>query len=167
MSIDNIVLTPNVLQELYKRTLIADTTTQQQSDSSAKKNIIFLGKNQKQIIILVSNEEVLYLPDEQLSFLLGILAACKLTMEDVAIINIKKNEAFTYKTMDDELNADKIFLFGVEPAQIELPLQFPNYQIQKYNQQVYLTAPMLSVLQDDKTEKMKLWTCLKQVFSIG
>ena len=64
MSIDNIVLTPNVLQELYKRTLIADVTTQQQSDSSAKKNIIFLGKNQKQIIILVSNEEVLYLPDE-------------------------------------------------------------------------------------------------------
>ncbi len=166
MSIDNIVLTPNVLQELYKRSLVADNTTQPQQASSAKKNIIFLGKNQKQISILVSNEEVLYLPDEQLSFLVGILAACKLTMEDVAIINIKKNDTFTYKTIGEELNAEKIFLFGVDASQIELPIQFPQYQIQKYNQQVYLAAPMLSVLQDDKAEKMKLWTCLKQVFSL-
>jgi len=166
MSIDNIVLTPHVLQELYKSSLVADNRTQPQQDSSPKKNISFLGKNQKQISILVSKDEVLYLPDEQLSFLVGILAACKLTMEDVAIINLKKNAAITYKTLAEELNAEKIFLFGIESSQIELPLQFPNYQIQKYNQQVYLTAPMLSILQDDKGEKMKLWTCLKQVFSL-
>ena len=166
MSLDNIQLPSIVLQELFKKTLVQEDSVQVQDISSTKKSISFLGKNKKQIIILVSNDDVLYLPDEQLSFLLGILAACKLTMEDVAIINIKKNDLITYKTIAKELNAAKIFLFGAEPSQIELPLQFPHYQVQKYNQQLYLSAPLLSVLQDDKAEKTKLWLCLKQVFSI-
>jgi hypothetical protein len=48
-----------------------------------------------------------------------------------------------------------------------LPLQFPAYQIQKFNNQVYLAAPALHLLAQDKAEKTKLWNCLKQVFSIA
>ena len=88
MSLDNIQLPPIVLQALFNKTLVEDISIQIQNTASPKKMLAFLGKNEKQIIIIVSNEEVLYLPDEQLSFLLGVLAACKLTMEDVAIINI-------------------------------------------------------------------------------
>jgi len=167
MSLDNIQLTPFILQELFKKNLVGNSNVQAQVTSSVNKPISFLGKNKKQIAIIVNNDDALYLPDEQLSFLLGILAACKLTMEDVAIINIKKNEALTYKTLTKELNTEKIFLFGVDASEIELPLQFPYYQIQQYNKQLYLSSPLLSILQDDKAEKSKLWLCLKQVFSIN
>jgi hypothetical protein len=164
MSLDNIQLSPVVLQELFKNTLIG---TGSGKEVAAKKTVLnFLGNNKKQIAIIVSNEEVLYLPDEQLNFLMGILAACKLTMEDVAIMNIKKTNPLSYTTLTKELKAEKILLFGVEPSQIELPLQFPNYQVQSYNKQVYLSSPLLNILQDDKAEKTKLWLCLKQVFSI-
>ena len=61
---------------------------------------------------------------------------------------------------------EKLLLFGVQPAEIELPLDFPNYQIQRYNNQVYLTAPLLSNFKDNKAEKTKLWNCLKQIFAI-
>jgi hypothetical protein len=166
MSLDNIQLTPITLQGLFSKSLIGTPSIQAPGDSSQKKKLSFLGKNQKQIIIIVDNDEALYLPDEQLNFLLGILGACKLTMEDVAIINIKKNEAFTYKTLSKELNAEKIFLFGVDASEIGLPLQFPYYQVQQYNKQVYLSSPLLTILQDDKVEKSKLWLCLKKVFSI-
>lgn len=166
MSLNNIQLPPVTLQGLFKNTLVENAFIQPQQASSPKKALVVLGKNQKQIAIIVTNDEALYLPDEQLNFLLGILAACKLTMEDVALINIKKNDAFTYKTLSTELQAAIIFLFGVGPSQIGLPLQFPDYQVQQYNKQLYLSSPLLTVLQDDKVEKSKLWTCLKQVFSL-
>ena len=163
MSLDNIQLSPVVLQELFKNTLIGAAS--EKESASKKATLNFLGNNKKRITIIVDNEEVLYLPDEQLNFLLGILSACKLTMEDVAIINIKTNPV-SYTTLGKELKAEKIFLFGVDPSQIELPLQFPFYQVQAYNKQVYLSSPLLNILQENKAEKTKLWLCLKQIFSI-
>ena len=57
-------------------------------------------------------------------------------------------------------------MFGVLPKALELPLDFPYYQLQKYNNHTYLSAPALAALINDKTEKVKLWTSLKQLFSI-
>jgi hypothetical protein len=166
MSLENIQLPPIVLQELYKKTLIDSESVQSLTTFSQRKALTILGKNEKQIAIIVNNDEALYLPDEQLNFLLGILSACKLTLEDVAIINIKKNKKLSYTVLVNELRSEKIFLFGVEPSKIELPFQFPFYQMQQFNNQLYLSAPLLTKLQDDKAEKTKLWLCLKQIFSI-
>lgn len=167
MSIDNIQLPPIVLQELFKNSLIDLIAGQNKEEKKTSKEFFILGNNQRHILILVESDKTLYLPDEQLNFLLGILGACNLSMDDVAILNIKKNKSATYKMITNELTPEKIFLFGVTPLQIELPLDFPNYQIQPYNNQIYLTAPVLSHLQDNKAEKTKLWNCLKQIFAIN
>jgi hypothetical protein len=116
--------------------------------------------------VLVSNTDTAYLPDDELNFLLGILSACKLTMEDVGIINLAKTNNLTYNIIAAELKADKVFLFGVNTGDIELPLSFPFYQIQPYNNQTYLSSPGLAALKEDKTEKGKLWNSLKTIFSI-
>jgi hypothetical protein len=87
-------------------------------------------------------------------------------MEDVAILNLKKNPSINYQLITTELQSEKVFLFGVQPDQIELPVKFPTYQIQNYNNQVYLAAPPLSQFQDNKAEKTKLWICLQQIFNI-
>ncbi|MEP7144069.1 MAG: hypothetical protein ABI707_14400 [Ferruginibacter sp.] len=166
MSLDNIQLPPIVLQQLFKHSLIDLKNEQDREEKTASAIFTTLGNNRRQICILVDSDQTLYLPDDELNFLLGILAACNLTMEDVAILNFKKNTSVTYKTLTKELKSEKIFLFGVNPAQIELPLDFPHYQIQQYNNQTYITAPSLLHLQDDKEEKTKLWGCLKQIFGI-
>ena len=165
MSLDHIQLPPAVLQELYKTTLVA--YNDQPANAPAPQNgFSVLGNNQQKIVIVVDNKEAVFLPDDQFNFLTGILSACKLTMEDVAILNLQKNNALTYQTIAAELKAEKIFLFGSTPAQIELPVTFPHYQVQSYNKQVYLSSPSLALLQNDKAEKTKLWLCLKQIFSI-
>ncbi|MEO6720945.1 MAG: hypothetical protein ABIN67_11270 [Ferruginibacter sp.] len=166
MSLDNIQLPPIVIQELFKYSLIDLQTEQVPEVKSAQISFPVLGNNGKNILIIVNSDNAIYLPDDQLNFLLGILSACNLTMDDVAILNIKKSKEVNYKTLAVGLRPEKIFLFGVKPGQISLPLDFPDYQIQQFNQQTYLSAPMLSLLQDDKAEKTKLWNCLKQVFSI-
>ena len=166
MSIDNIQLTPFLIQELFKKSLVESDSQESNKKLDPEVSFSVLGHNRKKIIILVANDETLYLPDEQLNFLLGILSACSLTMEDVAIINTRKNKNITYKTIEQELKGEKIILFGVAPAQINLPIEFPHYQVQPFNSQTYLSAAMLPEIQDNKAEKAKLWNCLKQIFAI-
>ena len=166
MSLDHIELPPLVLQQLFTHSLIDLKNEPAPEEKSVAKQFLTLGNNKKHVLILVQSDETLYLPDEQLNFLLGILAACNLTMEDVAILNIKKNPSVTYKSATKELQSEKLILFGIQPGQIELPVNFPAYQIQQYNNQVYLAAPPLSDFHDNKAEKTKLWKCLQQIFNI-
>jgi len=166
MSLDNIQLTPFLLQELFKKSLIELDASELHEERRSASSFTILGNNRKRIIILVADDETLYLPDEQLNFLLGILSACGLTMEDVAIVNIKKNRNLTYKAIELELKGASILLFGVSAAQINLPIEFPHYQVQSFNNQTYLAAPVLQEIQNSKEEKTKLWNCLKQFFAI-
>lgn len=166
MSLDNIQLTPFLLQELFKKSLIELDASELHEERRSASSFTILGNNRKRIIILVADDETLYLPDEQLNFLLGILSACGLTMEDVAIVNTKKNRNLTYKAIELELKGASILLFGVSAAQINLPIEFPHYQVQSFNNQTYLAAPVLQEIQDSKVEKTKLWNCLKQFFAI-
>ena len=166
MSLDNIQLPAFLIQELYKNSLVEFESPEPVQKIEVKSSINILGNNRSKVIIVVENNEAAFLPDNQLNFLLGILSACKLTMEDVAIINIHINKAITYKSITLELKAEKIILFGVTPAQLNLPVEFPSYQIQQYNNQTYVTAAILANIESDKTEKTKLWNCLKQIFAI-
>lgn len=165
MGLNDIKLEAFILQDLYKKTLVDDgakTATLSKSSTT----LSYLGNNKKGITVVVNSDEALHLPDDELNFLLGILSACKLTMEDVAVLNIKKNELANYQLIASSLEAKTVLIFGINCMQIDLPIQFPNYQIQSYNNQVYLSSPPLSTIRNDKTEKTKLWICLKQIFAI-
>lgn len=167
MSLDNIQLPAIVLQDLFKNSLIDLNDGKASAQVAEVTAFAYLGKNEKRIAIIVNDTNTIYLPDEELNFLMGILSACKLSMADVALVNISKVLTINYTGIEEQLHAEKILLFGVTPSQLQLPLQFPNYQIQKYNNQVYVAAPALNILQGDKEEKTKLWNCLKQAFAIG
>ncbi|MEQ1678153.1 MAG: hypothetical protein ABL876_15715, partial [Chitinophagaceae bacterium] len=56
-----------------------------------------LGHNQKNILLIVNNPDVVYLTDNELTFLTGILGACKLTLADVAIVNQNNHPEMAYK----------------------------------------------------------------------
>jgi hypothetical protein len=166
MSLDNIQLPAIVIQEMFKNSLIDCKSEKQVRENTSESTLTFLGNNDKQVLILVKNADSLYMPDEELTFLLGILTACKLTMNDVAIMNLHQQPKFNYTAIGKDIFANTIIQFGTNPADIELPMSFPTYQLQAYNNQTYLCAPELSILQQDKAEKMKLWNCLKTLFSI-
>lgn len=167
MSLDNIQVPPIVLQDLYKKTLFDLKTDGQAMVSPETAPISHLGNNRKKIAIIVMSSEAIYLPDEDLKFLLGILLACKLSMEDIALVNVTEHSSLVYNDLTEQFSAEKIFLFGVDPEILKLPLQFPHYQVQQFNNQVYVSSASLTDLQNDKAEKMKLWNCLKTVFLLG
>lgn len=166
MSLDNIQLPSIVIQELFKNSLVQLNAEAVIEPLSACSSFIILGNNRRHILIIVDGKDSMYLPDDQLNFLMGILSACKLIMEDVAVLNIRKNETATYQSLTTALHSSVIILFAVLPEQIGLPLEIPHYQVQQYNKQTYLLAPSLPDLAGDKREKGKLWDCLKKIFSI-
>lgn len=167
MSLDNIQLPPAVVQGLYNKSLYDLNPDKSEVNPTETSGISFLGDNVKKVAILITSAKAIYLPDEELNFLLGILNACRLSMADVALINTDKNSSISYKDLAEQLSAEKIFLFGTDPGLLGLPIQFPHYQIQHFYNQVYLSSVSLNELQTDKEEKLKLWNCLKKIFLQG
>jgi hypothetical protein len=171
MTLDNIQLPAFIIADLFKDSLVVLNTPQPKKQekegagSSVLPSVSGLGQNQRKILLLVAEKEAIYLRDDQLNFLLGILSACSLTMADVMLVNQYQHNV-DYGLLTVQFEPEKILLFGVAPSAIGLPLNFPQYQVQRFNNQVYLYAPSLSVLEKDRMEKSKLWTCLKQIFNI-
>ena len=150
-----------MLADLYKNSLVETGTT----TPSESKPVKYLGTNQKNILVIVSHQNIPFLPDRELSFLSNILAACKLGIADIGIINsINVNQGDLQDIIHSE--AKTVLLFGAEPLTIGLPINFPPFQLQQFNKRMYLHAPDLSQIENDKGLKSKLWNSLKALFSI-
>ncbi len=153
MSLDNIQFPASILQGLYNKSLYHLSSNESVIDDIQPVNMVFLGSNLKKITLVVQDESSIYLADDALQFLLGILTACKLSMADIALINISKNPNADYHRITEQLKAEKIIMFGLTAESLALPLQFPHYQVQRYNNQVYLSAASLTDLQKIKKRK--------------
>jgi hypothetical protein len=120
-------------------------------------------------VLVVSYTQETFLPDTQLQFLTKILGACKLNLGDIALIN-QGNVATDFETIKKELAPDKIFLFGIDPSVIKLPIQFPDFKAQLFNGCVFLKSPACELLnredEEARSRKMQLWNALKQLFQL-
>ncbi len=168
MSLKSIQLPPIVISKLYNYCLVdvnnyclVDVNNDKKNTEIAKSDNFFLRGNDKNIFLLVNNTEVPFLTDNQLDFLSGILSACKLNLADVAIINLNKTAK---KEMFEFPMASKIIAFGIKASAIGLPFSIPEFQVQLFNNQTYIFAPELSIIQKETHLKRKLWVSLKEVF---
>lgn len=152
MSLNDLQLPSIVISDLYKNCLVNLQS--------------FLGGNGLHISIVVDHANAQFLPEEELTFLSGILSACGLTLEDIALINLNKTPVINYKEVSEELGSRIVLLFGVSPEKLGLPIIFPAFQVQEFNQQRFLYAPELKHLQANRDDKKKLWDALKKLFAI-
>jgi hypothetical protein len=161
MSLNNIQLQPQLLADLYKNSLLESGATSVPDLGTVK----YLGKNQKNILVIVHQPSVPFLPDEELAFLTNILSACKLSLADIAILN---SNGLPVESLENaiETEAKTVILFGIDPLSIGLPINFPFFQLQQFNKRMYLYSPSLEEIEKDKSLKMKLWNALKNLFGI-
>ena len=188
MSLNNIQLQDLVISELYRDNLVASSGPQTPltaqssqleapsptppahgSQLTAQSSYKFLGNNRRKITIVVSSPGIAFLPDDQLNVLTRMLEACKMNVGDVAILNHAAAPVII-APLKQQLQPEFILLFGPRPPDIGLPMDFPVFKIQAYDQCTYLTAPSLEELVQPGDEgrllKSKLWVCLKTLFEI-
>jgi hypothetical protein len=161
MSLNNLTLTSQQLVALYENVLTEPIA----KDIPGKNNFPYLGGNLNHILIVVNKEASAFLSDAEFDFLTNILTACKLTIADVAIIN-KATTPNAYQQIVSELNSKQVLLFDLNPLQFGLPLFFPHFQIQAFNNCTFLSAPSLHTLEIDVVEKKKFWSALKTLFAL-
>ena len=163
MDLNHIQLTNQLLAGLYPNALIESTAASPVPDAQPVK---YLGKNAKNILLLVSYPSVPFLPDEALNFLTTILSACQLSLADVAIVNVHSLTENKMEQVIRPLEAKTVLLFGMTPLSIDLPINFPPFQLQQFNKRTYLCSPGLQELATDKALKLQLWNCLKNLFDL-
>lgn len=175
MSLQNTTLPEILIADLYKNNFLvssayADEKQIEIIDEIKSGAIKFLGNNFKKIVILVNQPSEVFLPEKHLEFLAKILAACKLNIGDVAIVN----EGFKFAdihAIKQQLKPNHFILFGIDPTELKLPLNFPHFKIQNYADSTYLSVPALDVLNSDTEEgkllKTKLWVCLRTMFEVS
>jgi hypothetical protein len=186
MSLDNIKLSPFLVKKLYENSLIddgisstsvgnAETAKDEKKPISDKTNVTkkgnfdgikYLGKNARNILIVIDEKDHAFLGDDELSFLMNILNACNVSMQDVALVNASNNADVVYENLNAQFEPSIVLFLGTEPQLLNFPVQIPQYKIQAYNNQQYLCAPSLQKLSSDKEEKKKLWMVLKVMFGI-
>lgn len=180
MDLNHINLPPAALAGLYGETLVSEHTEHLIPPAAIKKEVPAsgnqateqnatvrsLGNNQQNILVLVNVSDAVFLSDESLLFLTGVLSACKLSMADIALVNLHHYPDMPYQTLLNEFKSRIVFLFDKDPASFGLPMNFPHYQLQAFAGNTFLYAPSLQELEKDKVEKTKLWGCLKRLFNL-
>jgi len=98
-----------------------------------------------------------------------LLAACKLNLSDIAIINVK--EGLDFLLIKQQLDPQYVLMFDVTAKDIALPFSIPNYQIQKYGGATFMMVPAITLSANKTTESIKvekrnLWEKLKIIFNV-
>jgi hypothetical protein len=179
MDLNHIKLPASVIADLYHTSLIETNEVKKEIQAEVfpseapispvgqnHNGLKWLGENRKNILILGNYKNAIHLPDDEFNFLTGILGACKLNIADVAILNVNNHPEMSYKELINQLKSKIIFLFGVEPTKLGLPMSFPHFRVQPFANCSFLFSPTLKELENDKVLKSKLWVCLKRLFNL-
>ena len=172
MSLNSIKFEPADIASLYKHSLVEIHAKKQVStqamanDEPITAGWKYLGENKKKTLVIVRSADAVHIPDKQLSFLTKLLAACNLTLADVAILNFQDHHSSAFNEILNYFKPKVVLLFDVEPGEFGLPMIFPQFQVQGYKDTVFVSSPALDIIEPDKSLKGKLWVCLKKIFNL-
>lgn len=179
MHFKKVILPASAVAELYKHSLVIldkevifDKADKENDATNASKNVVnkihFLGGFKKKIAILIEEHFHPHISDNDLNFIVNVLNACQLTLEDVAIVNIISNQCI--KQLFEIMPVDILLLFGVHTSLLGISLNLQDFEIDSFNNCRILKLPAIEKFQGNNQEiklfKRQLWDKLQYIFSI-
>jgi hypothetical protein len=185
MSTDKTILSSSVLVDLYKDSLVVvedipleNKATVEQTIETKKEEIKevkwegpikSLGEHNKKITVIVNDPNSVHLNEMDFILLTSILNACRLTIADIALINIGKQPVGLHQILQ-ELPSTLVLSFAVDATQLKVKLPSTLYKLTQLGETHILFSNALSTMQgtgvEAKQEKAKLWTVLKKIFEL-
>jgi hypothetical protein len=151
---------------------IATTPTKEvvnEQKSTPSQPIKFLGDHLKKIVVLVHDENAVYLNEADLGLLSSILVACKLTLADIALVNIASQPLSLHDILGT-LPSKYVLVFALSGSALKIKLPATLYKpIELGETQLLFSASLQSMHgaeQNAKVEKSKLWNALKLLFKL-
>lgn len=165
MSLDQVQLDPYLLAKIYTQPIVPGKNSPAPQAPAELPKIKFLGENQKNIALLIQNDSEAYLNDELFNLLTNILNACKLGMQDIALINISQYPAMPFTAWQAAVPMKQSVLFGISPQSMGLE-DIPTYQLVQVSGCQLLYSDPLQDISQDKALKGRLWGGLKQLLNV-
>jgi hypothetical protein len=161
LGINHIQLSAELIAILYPETLV--------EENGPGPGYPFLGKNLLSICFLVSYPDDEFIPDDQLVFLKKILAACKLSLNDIALINIKRTPV-ELLVLKKWFQPRIIFFWGIPSSVTGSGLNFPDMTISIWENIRILPVMQAELMSGDNPRglelKKNLWISLKNLFNL-
>jgi len=169
MSLNDIQLQGKMLTDLYGDVLISELAPLKDSrKEQGSGGIRSLGKNNKNYCFIVSYPKETFLPDDKMEVLVKIMQACRISMDDIALLNIAGADC-SIEEIREQFQPAKMVLLGVKPSDIRLPILFPAYKPQSYAGCTYVYSDSLDQMDQSESGKKirgNLWSALKEVFAL-
>jgi hypothetical protein len=128
-----------------------------------------LGDHHKKVLIIVNDPNSVYLNEADFILLTSILNACKLTIADIALVNIGNQETSVHQFLET-LPSSTIMCFDVASADLKIKLPNTLYKVNELGESNLFFSKALSTMQgtgaEAKQEKGTLWVLLKKIFAL-
>jgi hypothetical protein len=125
----------------------------------------YLGENNKYILILIDQplkREIIAAKD--LLLLEKTLAALKLELRDVAIVNLQQCEELHFKSLKEFFSCNKVLGFGIELAKIGIEKEVAVNTVFRIEDCPFLLASALEELSNNQAQKVIWWSAMKSIF---
>jgi hypothetical protein len=129
----------------------------------------YLGDHSKEIVVVVNDPASVYLNEPDFILLTSILNACRLTIADIALINLGNQNATLHQILN-KLPSKLVIAFEVDSKALKIKLPTNFYKLTPLGESNLLFSKSLASMQgmdaNAKQEKAKLWAVLKQIFQL-
>jgi hypothetical protein len=126
-----------------------------------------LGNYHRKVLVLVHDAAAVHCNDADFELLTKILSAIKLTINEIALVNLAHFSGDYFALAGGDPPVVAIFL-GIEPADRGVPMRFPQFQVQPWGKTTFLYAPSLAEMNGNSAQQLEwkksLWSALKRIF---
>ena len=129
---------------------------------TAKTEFKYLGKNQKNVLIIVNDQQNEVSSDRGKELLRNIVKAIQLSASDFALVNYSAYKGAQFTEMTTFFSSKLVMIFGVQPSLLGLGDQPKNIIFMEAATQV-VYADNLDLLAEDQLGKKTLWGSIKKL----
>lgn len=131
-----------------------------QLENTPQRTFTFLGKNEKQVLILVNDDDNEVSSEQGRTLLRNLVKAINLTANDFALVNYASCENAGIEAFLNFFKFKHLLAFGVSPSHLGLPDQ-ALHQLVEQRGVGYLFTSNLHDLHNDPLTKRSLWASLQ------
>ncbi len=140
------------------------STAKEREKKEKENSLIFKGGNQKKIAFIINEKQGLSEMDKEMVG--NLIQAIKISIEDIALLNLAENEVLPFAEIISELQCEKIIFLGCESYVAAEGMNKALYSLLYSGNTAYVNAHAISAYHSDKELKVKLWNVLKVMFNV-
>lgn len=162
-AVENLVAEPVVAVPLIKQEIPMISVQAVSPTSQRAIEFRFLGKNKRNILILVNDEQNEVSDEAGRELLRKIVKSINLTANDFALLNYAGYKGTGFKQLQEYFSCNLVFAFGVTPTHLAIDAAHPQHAIVFEGSVKMIFSAELRTLDRNPAGKKALWGSLQNL----